>query len=710
MQVQQSRNLYGQPGSPSYTTAANVLYLDLKKWKKEGEKKNGARSSNNKLVGVYSDRSNPQRRYLFKHDDVPAYNIAEFFAYKFSCAMNPKNSYLFTPVYLAFANGQVSPDNTGANVYVASEYLPPGSRPLYEDSYDAFNFMDEYQHLRKGEVIQRPAQRPKWPTSDAVIGKMLCSGRYPRDQFAKIFFTALITQDMDVHSENIQITPLPNQSPAFEVRFGDQDETMYAKVRPVRIDYGGALRGMDGSLHLHAFYNPLLHIPNYFSTYPQTLFESCEFLQEAVNFSCFPKQILEQQLALILKEVAAFYGPEPLLAFADLIGAPTYFKNTLTLDKDDLLEHINQFLSEVMQARTIAADQIAVEIASKLRISTEELNWMKKNAQAQWNALLPRERDEKENEQDKTTDFQSSIDDCTDELELNKIDSELDVILLAISETYTPADTHIKTIQEKLHAMCLEKEDEDSNARHLLTQEAQRLYAQENIKYFLESAGLTKQFDQAIHQFPAQVLHLHVIVHEAVKEIAVQNEQRKQATRDRLASLFNTLSEQSDSPPVSPHAGEILLDFAIIALGEYEEQLIYQQTQWPRLLADNGKANLEKKQLRALNNLLQDNDTYTLDQQLMAVLAVLACENKLPRMRFAILKEFRDYLGDQAFELENVITTLLVKSFGYDPSILHNTLIQADIASQFPRWNTIATQNNAPTCDKEHVFHRTNNC
>ena len=260
-------------------------------------------------------------------------NIAEVVAGQLMRFIHEDDPDAFANVYFAFGPDRKdpndhSPDETGANVYVVSEKIPGFDTELYKDAY---------QFARKTPPDARPKLTPT-EVKDAVR-----SGRYRG--FSPVILTCVFVDNPDSHSANLAVATI-------------EDDPEHKKT--VTFDFAAALKNLDGKLHFGTGidrYPPGFGPTNHARDYPRTAIVNEEGIAFLEKLRALDPEKLDAKIESLLNYVGNFYGTQPLLEFAKLVGV----KIPENSNKQDILDYLYFHLSENLKARCVDAKKLLIE-------------------------------------------------------------------------------------------------------------------------------------------------------------------------------------------------------------------------------------------------------------------------------------------------------------------------------------------------------------
>ena len=350
-----------------------ILKNDISEYTKVSSKSGGARNAGPQ-GGVYKTTYSyltpegeleiKDQLILFKqdrvgdrviHDNVIAEYVAAQLMQTF-IGDSAASVFLATP-----SQATTLPDPTGDNVYVGSVY--------YDD------FKDLYVDLYRSQGLTPPKERPKFPSSVMINGMIdKTTGQSNYLDFERVVAASAMVGDTDVHSSNFGVTPETGAN-------GQQ----FKRLR--KIDHGAALVDLEDDLHIHS---QTRHLPitirdgriitqpaNQLLGYPRSLRISPEMAAEFDRIANFSTVKISEKINESIINVAEYYGPRPLLAFAKRIGAKispallalnweALSKEDAAANKDKLIKEIQAYLRHRMFKRQESARRLATDIKLSL--------------------------------------------------------------------------------------------------------------------------------------------------------------------------------------------------------------------------------------------------------------------------------------------------------------------------------------------------------
>lgn len=655
-------------------------------WVRVKEKTGGANQAGD-LGGEYTDIGNPERRVLFKQDTVISKNICEFIAGKLMRVIMPDVPELFARVELAFEDDKSIPDETGKNVYLASEFYS-NYTDLYKDAYNAHNKLSKFDALRKNNNGVRPCpqSRPKYiefvnmhyqRRIDPVIASVIISGRYPN--FLKLIVASIFVEDPDVHTANIGVVATKQLAEEFE------DGEIIYEVEAVRIDFGGAFadekRKLDGNLHYEDTFRFISLTnkipPNYFQTYPKTIYKGQDFYLELLKLSCFPPDVLITQLKDILGQVGCYYGREPLISFAKFIGLTKFLRNTKqevvlqlaklydvefllqgkdiryvnvdNLDKEAVLALITIFMGSSLIQRLAAAESEAKKISRILEISDNEFDNNKLSVERELKKSLAMEVKEQNTELEQSEYLITAHDEILKEM-LIPIHNEIGKI---ISQS---------TRQKKLGVKNISSEEIDRITK---------IYTAEPIKKLLTTYFDMEQIHRLIERNPEEMKELYPEVLEASKMFnqALNNERRNallsllKFSEKQPKILIDTeenekkesVSEDDREPVMNKDKVIHILSIISYALNDYLKQPKKKKLG----LFSQNHPNTEEASLAMslLTRNISSSDRFEV------IYALFSLENKAPELREFLIEKVKEAAVDPDLNINNAFLNKAILHF-----------------------------------------------
>lgn len=277
-----------------------------------------------------------EQRVLFKQDTTKDgtirhdKNIGEFVA---GCMMNKLIGDLAASVFLVTKptgpddEAIKLPDRTGKNVYIGSIF--------YDDYQDLFKAFGHEERVPFHELRHKKEIEEKFCVLNAATGQLKCKYK----NFDETSIASLRVADFDVHTGNYGVV-------------GDES------LR--RIDFGGALKDLEGEIHMHSH---MRHLPgkgpiNHILEFPRDLKINPNFADELDRQAGID---LQNTIFDAMSQVDRFYGFQPIADFAKRVG----------IDIDDLLkEYREKGLDKIDESspETDAEKEIKNKLLSRLKV------------------------------------------------------------------------------------------------------------------------------------------------------------------------------------------------------------------------------------------------------------------------------------------------------------------------------------------------------